>query len=138
MRKYVALTSFAAGYVLGARAGRERYEQIRRMALRVKDNPKVQETAQGAADKAREQAPVVGHKLADALDDGRIRAALDVTDPEPLPPGHRLWHAPNLLLTPHVGGASSAMWPRAYRVVRAQLERFARGEPLENQVTGEY
>jgi len=82
---------------------------------------------------------VVDHEaLADALYAGRIRAALDVTDPEPLPPGHRLWHAPNLLLTPHVGGASSAMWPRAYRVVRAQLERFARGEPLENQVTGEY
>ena len=82
---------------------------------------------------------VVDHEaLADALDDGRIRAALDVTDPEPLPPGHRLWQAPNLLLTPHVGGASSAMWPRAHRVVRDQLERFARGEPLENQVTGEY
>jgi len=65
MRKYVALTSFAAGYVLGARAGRERYEQIRRIALRVKENPRVQETAQGAADKAREQAPVVGQKIAD-------------------------------------------------------------------------
>ena len=76
--------------------------------------------------------------LADALHDGRIRAAVDVTDPEPLPAGHRLWQAPNLLLTPHVGGASSAMWPRAYRVVRAQLERFVRGEPLANQVTGEY
>ncbi|HEY0904271.1 MAG TPA: 2-hydroxyacid dehydrogenase [Marmoricola sp.] len=82
---------------------------------------------------------VVDHDaLADALEAGLVRAALDVTDPEPLPAGHRLWGAPNLLLTPHVGGASSAMWPRAYRVVRAQLERFARGEPLENQVTGEY
>jgi len=55
-----------------------------------------------------------------------------------LPDGHRLWSAPNLLISPHVGGNSSAMWPRAYRVVRAQLERFARGEPLENQVTGDY
>jgi phosphoglycerate dehydrogenase-like enzyme len=82
---------------------------------------------------------VVDHDaLADALYDGRVRAALDVTDPEPLPAQHRLWHAPDLLLTPHVGGASSAMWPRAYQVVRAQLERFARGEPLANQVTGEY
>jgi phosphoglycerate dehydrogenase-like enzyme len=82
---------------------------------------------------------VVDHEaLADALYDGRIRAAVDVTDPEPLPAGHRLWQAPNLLLSPHVGGASSAMWPRAYRLVRAQLERFARGEPLENLVTGEY
>jgi phosphoglycerate dehydrogenase-like enzyme len=76
--------------------------------------------------------------LADALEAGRIRAAIDVTDPEPLPEGHRLWRAPNLLISPHVGGASSAMWPRAYRVVRAQLERFARGEPLANQKTGEY
>jgi phosphoglycerate dehydrogenase-like enzyme len=76
--------------------------------------------------------------LATALHAGRIRAALDVTDPEPLPDGHPLWSAPNLLVTPHVGGASSAMWPRAYRVVREQLERFARGEPLANQVTGEY
>jgi phosphoglycerate dehydrogenase-like enzyme len=76
--------------------------------------------------------------LADALYDGRVRAATDVTDPEPLPPGHRLWRAPNLLISPHVGGASSAMWPRAYRVVREQLERYVRGEPLANQVTGEY
>src|SRR4051812_10866687 len=64
--KLVALASFTAGYVLGAKAGRERYEQIRRIALRVKENPRVQETAQGAADMARAQAPVVGHKLADA------------------------------------------------------------------------
>jgi phosphoglycerate dehydrogenase-like enzyme len=82
---------------------------------------------------------VVDHDaLAAALHDGGIRAAVDVTDPEPLPAGHPLWTAPNLLLTPHVGGASSAMWPRAYRVVREQLERYARGEPLANQVTGEY
>ena len=66
MKKLVALTSFAAGYVLGAKAGRERYEQIRRLALRIKDDPRVQETAHSAADLAREQAPVVGHKLADA------------------------------------------------------------------------
>lgn len=82
---------------------------------------------------------VVDHDaLADALYAGRVRAALDVTDPEPLPAEHRLWHAPHLLISPHVGGASSAMWPRAYRVVRDQLQRFARGEPLENQITGEY
>ena len=66
MKKLMALTSFAAGYVLGARAGRERYEQIRRIALRVKDDPRVQETAHQAADMARAQAPVVGHKIADA------------------------------------------------------------------------
>jgi hypothetical protein len=66
MRKFTVLTSFAAGYVLGARAGRERYEQIRKIALRVKDNPRVQETAHSAADMAREQAPVVGQKIAGA------------------------------------------------------------------------
>jgi phosphoglycerate dehydrogenase-like enzyme len=82
---------------------------------------------------------VVDHDaLLEALEDGRVRAALDVTDPEPLPAGHPLWRAPNLLISPHVGGASSAMWPRAYRVVREQLERYARGVPLENQVSGEY
>jgi phosphoglycerate dehydrogenase-like enzyme len=68
----------------------------------------------------------------------RIAAALDVYDVEPLPAGHPLWKAPRLLMSPHVGGASSAMWPRAYRLVREQLERFAAGEPLANQMTGEY
>jgi phosphoglycerate dehydrogenase-like enzyme len=72
------------------------------------------------------------------LRSGRIRAALDVTDPEPLPAEHPLWDAPNLLVTPHVGGASSAMWPRAHRLVRDQLHRFASGEPLANVMTGDY
>jgi phosphoglycerate dehydrogenase-like enzyme len=72
------------------------------------------------------------------LDSGRIGAALDVTDPEPLPPGHPLWACPNLLLTPHVGGASSAMEPRAHRLVRDQLARFAAGEPLVNVMSGDY
>jgi phosphoglycerate dehydrogenase-like enzyme len=72
------------------------------------------------------------------LDSGRIAAALDVTDPEPLPPGHPLWSCPNLLLTPHVGGASSAMEPRAHRLVRDQLARFAAGEPLVNVMSGDY
>jgi phosphoglycerate dehydrogenase-like enzyme len=76
--------------------------------------------------------------LVEALGSGRIHAAVDVTDPEPLPEGHPLWNAPNLLLSPHVGGASTAMWPRAYRLVREQLERFAAGEPLENVMTGAY
>jgi phosphoglycerate dehydrogenase-like enzyme len=82
---------------------------------------------------------VVDHDaLAAALHEGRVRAALDVTDPEPLPDRHPLWSAPNLLITPHVGGNSTAMWPRAYRVVREQLERYAAGEPLANQITGTY
>ena len=66
MKKLMLLTAFAAGYVLGAKAGRERYEQIRRTTLRIKNKPPVQETAHSAADMAREQAPLVGHKLADA------------------------------------------------------------------------
>ncbi|GAA3558616.1 2-hydroxyacid dehydrogenase [Microlunatus spumicola] len=65
---------------------------------------------------------------------GRLRAALDVTDPEPLPPDHPLWRTPGVLISPHVGGASSAFPPRADRLVKAQLERFAAGEPLANVV----
>jgi phosphoglycerate dehydrogenase-like enzyme len=68
------------------------------------------------------------------LIEGRLRAALDVTDPEPLPAGHPLWHAPNVLITPHVGGSSSAFEPRAKRLVARQLTRFAAGEPVENTV----
>jgi phosphoglycerate dehydrogenase-like enzyme len=81
---------------------------------------------------------VVTDDLVAALETGRVRAALDVTDPEPLPEDHPLWSAPNVLITPHVGGATPAMWPRAYRLVREQLERFARDEPLVNVMTGEY
>ena len=81
---------------------------------------------------------VVTDDLLDALRSGHVRAALDVTDPEPLPAGHPLWSAPNVLITPHVGGATPAMWPRAYRLVREQLVRFAAGEPLANVMTGEY
>jgi phosphoglycerate dehydrogenase-like enzyme len=67
---------------------------------------------------------------------GRISAALDVTDPEPLPAGHPLWSAPNVLINPHRGGASTAFEPRVARLVRAQLERYSRGEPLINVVAG--
>jgi phosphoglycerate dehydrogenase-like enzyme len=68
------------------------------------------------------------------LNTHRIKAALDVTDPEPLPAGHPLWTAPGLLLTPHVGGAITEVRERAYAVVRAQLARYAAGEPLENVI----
>jgi phosphoglycerate dehydrogenase-like enzyme len=81
---------------------------------------------------------VVTDDLLQALYAGQVRAALDVTDPEPLPPGHPLWQAPGVLITPHVGGATPAMWPRAYKLVREQLRRFAAGEPLANVMTGEY
>ncbi|QNN52050.1 2-hydroxyacid dehydrogenase [Nocardioides mesophilus] len=72
------------------------------------------------------------------LRSGRLCAALDVTDPEPLPAGHPLWDCPNLLVSPHVGGATSAMEPRAYRLVREQLERYATGQPLVNVMSGDY
>jgi phosphoglycerate dehydrogenase-like enzyme len=68
------------------------------------------------------------------LTSGRLRAALDVTDPEPLPQGHPLWQAPGLLLTPHVGGAVTGARRRAYRIVREQLARYAAGEPLRNVI----
>ncbi|MGW6718347.1 2-hydroxyacid dehydrogenase [Streptomyces sp. NPDC054995] len=69
------------------------------------------------------------------LESGRLRAALDVTDPEPLPAGHPLWHAPNVLITPHVGGSTSAFEPRAKRLLADQLTRFTAGEPVRNVVT---
>ncbi|WP_033221320.1 2-hydroxyacid dehydrogenase [Kitasatospora phosalacinea] len=74
--------------------------------------------------------PVVdtGALLAE-LSAGRLRAALDVTDPEPLPADHPLWHAPGVLITPHVGGPSSAFLPRAKRLLREQVLRFENGEP---------
>ncbi len=65
---------------------------------------------------------------------GRLRAALDVTDPEPLPADHPLRFAPGVLISPHVGGASSAFWPRARQLVRGQLDRYAAGEPVEHIV----
>ena len=72
--------------------------------------------------------------LLEELNSGRIRAALDVTDPEPLPAGHPLWQAPGLLLTPHVGGAIFESRERAYKVVSEQLARLAAGEPLLNVI----
>ncbi len=76
--------------------------------------------------------------LVKALYEKRIRAALDVTDPEPLPQGHPLWNAPNLLLTPHVGGSSPLYMSRAFDLVAEQVKRFAKGEPLKNVVEGDY
>ncbi|RJK98217.1 2-hydroxyacid dehydrogenase [Vallicoccus soli] len=72
------------------------------------------------------------------LRSGRLLAGLDVTDPEPLPADHPLWSAPGLLLSPHVGGNTTAMLPRARRLLREQLGRWAAGEPLANVVTGAY
>jgi phosphoglycerate dehydrogenase-like enzyme len=61
---------------------------------------------------------------------GHIRAALDVTDPEPLPPDHALWSTPGITITPHIGGYTSAMHGRVDAVVREQARRLLAGEPL--------
>lgn len=61
---------------------------------------------------------------------GRITAALDVTDPEPLPHGHPLWSARNIIITPHVGGNSTAFIPRGRKLVEAQVARYVSGQPL--------
>ncbi|WP_028637692.1 2-hydroxyacid dehydrogenase [Nocardioides sp. URHA0032] len=76
--------------------------------------------------------------VVDALHTGRLHYATDVAEEEPLPEDHPLWDAPNLLVSPHVGGASSAMWPRAHRLVRDQLRRYAAGEDLVNVMSGSY
>ena len=74
--------------------------------------------------------------LVDHVRRGRLRAALDVTDPEPLPDSHPLWGLPGVLIAPHVGGASSAMHPRIARLVRTQIERLAAGLDPLNVVLG--
>ncbi|WP_433531858.1 2-hydroxyacid dehydrogenase [Micromonospora sp. CA-263727] len=72
------------------------------------------------------------------LSTGRISAALDVTDPEPLPADHPLWELPNVLITPHVAGSVRGLLPRAYRLVGRQIRRFAAGERPENVVVNGY
>ena len=81
---------------------------------------------------------VVTDALVAELTSGRLRAALDVTDPEPPPADHPLWDAPNLLLTPHVGGGVLGFEKRAFRLVREQILRYLAGEPLINVVTDGY
>ncbi|WP_457965996.1 2-hydroxyacid dehydrogenase [Arthrobacter sp. D1-29] len=67
---------------------------------------------------------------------GRLRAALDVTDPEPLPQDHPLWAVPGVLITPHVGGASSAMLPRVARLIGRQVDLMLAGQEPVNVVLG--
>lgn len=78
---------------------------------------------------------VVTDALLEALTQHRIRAALDVTDPEPLPANHPLWSAPNCLITPHVGGSTPEFIHRAFRFGAKQVRRYIAGEALENVVT---
>jgi phosphoglycerate dehydrogenase-like enzyme len=71
--------------------------------------------------------------LVDELRRGRLRAVLDVVDPEPLPDGHPLWDLA-LTITPHHAGDSAAAEERAIALAADQLGRYARGEPLANVV----
>ncbi len=81
---------------------------------------------------------VVTEDLVAEVTSGRLCAAMDVTDPEPLPPGHRLWALPSVFITPHVGASTPFSWMSAQHFVREQAERYLAGQPLANVITGEY
>lgn len=81
---------------------------------------------------------VVTDALVAEVTAGRLRAALDVTEPEPLPADHPLWTAPGVVLTPHVGGAVHGVRRRSYAVAAAEIARYAGGELPDNLVHGEY
>jgi len=72
--------------------------------------------------------------LVEALHAGRIRAAIDVTDPEPLTVGHPLWSCPNMMITPHIGGSTPMFSVRAMQTAAGEVRRYLKGEPLENVV----
>jgi len=73
-----------------------------------------------------------------SLQAGRVRAALDVTDPEPLPTDHPLWDAPGLFITPHFAGDTAAGERRAFALAGEQVRRYVHGEPLVNRVEHGY
>jgi phosphoglycerate dehydrogenase-like enzyme len=79
---------------------------------------------------------VVTDALVAELQSGRLRAALDVTDPEPLPSDHPIWQCPNALITPHAGGDSTAMLPRMAALIQRQIDHLRNGEAPENLVLG--
>jgi phosphoglycerate dehydrogenase-like enzyme len=81
---------------------------------------------------------VVTDDLREELRTGRLNAVLDVTDPEPLGPGHPLWAMPSVFITPHVAGSTPVSARAALDFARAQLQRFCSGQPLLNVITGEY
>jgi phosphoglycerate dehydrogenase-like enzyme len=79
---------------------------------------------------------IVDHDaLASELLTGRLRAALDVSEPEPLPADSPLRALPNLLYTPHVAGATDTIFPRVFALVGEQIRRLAAGEPLAHVVS---
>ena len=78
---------------------------------------------------------VVSDDLVEALESGHLGgAALDVTDPEPLPPGHPLWTTPNVIITPHISAGSDAQMNRFWLLVRENLRRYVNGEKMLNVV----
>jgi phosphoglycerate dehydrogenase-like enzyme len=80
--------------------------------------------------------PVVNTQaLVQALNSGHIKAVVDVTDPEPLPEQHPLWRAPNIIISPHVGGDSAAFEPHGRALVEAQCQRLSKGQALINEIT---
>lgn len=81
---------------------------------------------------------VVTGALADEVRRGRLLAAVDVTDPEPLSAGHPLWQLPDVLITPHVAASTPVSTARSLALVRAQAARWLAGEPLQNVVAGAY
>ena len=81
---------------------------------------------------------VVTEALVAEVSSGRLSAAMDVTDPEPLEPGHPLWALPNVLITPHVGASTPYSVMTAHGFVREQAERYLAGQPLLNVITGDY
>src|SRR5207253_3251879 len=91
-----------------------------------------------ADDHRRPRTPWIWRRSLKAVLDKRIRASLDVVDPEPLPADHPLWHAEGALITPHVAGSSTAFLGRAWRFVGEQCRRHLDGEPLLNVVSEGY
>jgi phosphoglycerate dehydrogenase-like enzyme len=81
---------------------------------------------------------VVTGDLVERLRAGHVRAALDVTDPEPLPDGHELWSCPGVLITPHIAGSTERWLDRAFALAGDQIRRLAAGEPLLNVRTEGY
>jgi phosphoglycerate dehydrogenase-like enzyme len=97
------------------------------------DAPFLERMKQGALLVNMARGPVVRTgDLVDAVRRGHVRVALDVTDPEPLPADHPLWRLPGVLISPHVGGFTTAFLPRAHRLVAHQLRLWRLGDPLEN------
>lgn len=99
------------------------------------DRKQLDRMRQGALLVNAARGPIVNtDALVETLQAGKIRAAIDVTDPEPLPEGHPLWKCPNLLITPHIGASSPHFTRNALRVAAAELRRYMKGEPLHNVV----